>query len=52
MLERRCEAVGRDPCDIKRSAQALVLLTDDRAEAERLRSPTTSPRAAIAGTTR
>jgi F420-dependent oxidoreductase-like protein len=34
LLERRCEAIGRDPSEIKRSAQALVLLTDDRARAD------------------
>ena len=34
VLDRRCEAIGRDPATIKRSAQALVLLTDERARAE------------------
>ena len=34
VLDQRCEAIGRDPAEIKRSAQALVLLTDDRAKAD------------------
>ena len=34
VLERRCEAIGRDPSTIARSAQALVMLTDDRAKAD------------------
>ena len=29
VLDQRCEAIGRDPAEITRSAQALVLLTDD-----------------------
>lgn len=49
LLERRCEAIGRDPSTIKRSAQALVLFTDDRAAAESLLART-GGRAAIAGT--
>ena len=56
VLDRRCEAIGRDPAEITRSAQALVLLTDDAGQGRRLpgghrrprpRSPappTTSPR--------
>src|SRR5688500_7417910 len=50
VLERRCEAVGRDPATIKRSAQALVRLTDDRAQADAFLAGT-GGRAAIAGTT-
>lgn len=50
VLDRRCEAVGRDPGSIKRSAQALVLLTDDRAEADVFLAGT-GGRAAVAGTT-
>lgn len=50
VLERRCEAIGRDPAEIKRSAQALVRLTDDRADAEAF-VDRTGGRAAIAGTT-
>jgi F420-dependent oxidoreductase-like protein len=50
VLERRCEAIGRDPGTIARSAQALVRLTDDRAQAERFLAGT-GGRAAIAGST-
>jgi F420-dependent oxidoreductase-like protein len=50
VLEQRCEAIGRDPAEIKRSAQALVLLTDDRAKADQFLAGT-GGRAAIAGTT-
>lgn len=49
VLDRRCEAIGRDPAEIERSAQALVLLTDDRARAEAFLAG--SGRAAVAGTT-
>ena len=50
VLDQRCEAIGRDPAEIKRSAQALVLLTDDRAKADAFLAGT-GARAAIAGTT-
>jgi F420-dependent oxidoreductase-like protein len=50
VLDQRCEAIGRDPAEIKRSAQALVLLTDDRAKADQFLAGT-GGRAAIAGTT-
>jgi F420-dependent oxidoreductase-like protein len=50
VLERRCEGIGRDPGTIKRSAQALVRLTDDRAKADAFLAGT-GGRAAIAGTT-
>jgi alkanesulfonate monooxygenase SsuD/methylene tetrahydromethanopterin reductase-like flavin-dependent oxidoreductase (luciferase family) len=50
VLDRRCEAIGRDPGTIKRSAQALVRLTDDRAKADAFLAGT-GGRAAIAGTT-
>ncbi len=49
VLERRCEAIGRDPGTIQHSAQALVRLTDDRAQAEAFLAGT-GGRAAIAGT--
>ena len=49
-LDSRCEAVGRDPATIARSAQALVRLTDDRAKADAFLAGT-GGRAAIAGTT-
>ena len=48
-LDRSCEAIGRDPSTIRRSTQALVRLTDDRAEAERF-VESVAPRAAFAGT--
>lgn len=50
VLDRRCEAIGRDPATIARSAQALVLLTDDRDRADAFLEGT-GGRAAIAGTT-
>ncbi len=50
MLDQRCDAIGRDPASIKRSAQALVLLTDDRAKADAFIAGA-GGRAAIAGTT-
>jgi F420-dependent oxidoreductase-like protein len=37
VLERHCEALGRNPAQIKRSAQALVTLSDDPAVIERAR---------------
>ncbi len=50
VLAARCEAIGRDPATIARSAQALVRLTDDPAQAERFLAGT-GGRAAVAGTT-
>ena len=50
VLGQRCEAIGRDPATIARSAQALMLLTDDRAKADRFLAGS-GGRAAIAGTT-
>jgi alkanesulfonate monooxygenase SsuD/methylene tetrahydromethanopterin reductase-like flavin-dependent oxidoreductase (luciferase family) len=47
-LDRACERIGRDPAEIARSAQALVLLTEDAAAAARFVEST--PRAAVAGT--
>ena len=49
VLERRCEAIGRDAGTIARSAQALILLTDDRAKADAFLAGT-GGRAAVAGT--
>lgn len=37
VLERHCADIGRDPKEIKRSAQALLILTDDQAVVERAR---------------
>ncbi len=50
VLDQRCEANGRDPGEVKRSAQALFLLTDDRAKAESFVAGA-APRPAVAGTT-
>jgi alkanesulfonate monooxygenase SsuD/methylene tetrahydromethanopterin reductase-like flavin-dependent oxidoreductase (luciferase family) len=48
VLDARCEAAGRDPATIARSAQGLLFFTDDEAEAERLAD--TLPRPVLAGT--
>lgn len=48
VLDRRCEAIGRDPAEIRRSCQALVRLTDDLDQAERFVAGT-GGRAAVAG---
>ncbi len=34
VLERHCEDLGRDPAEIRKSANAMFLVTDDPAEAE------------------
>ena len=48
VLEAKCDQAGRDPATILRSAQALVMVSDDaRASAEFI--DRVSPRAAIAG---
>jgi len=41
LLDDHCRAVGRDPKAITRSANMALLLSDDRAEADRLRSALT-----------
>lgn len=38
VLERHCEEIGRDPKSIERSTQALVRLSEDQTERERLRA--------------
>jgi alkanesulfonate monooxygenase SsuD/methylene tetrahydromethanopterin reductase-like flavin-dependent oxidoreductase (luciferase family) len=48
VLDRRCEAIGRDPATIERSVQAMVMLTDDDAHARRFLDRL-GPRAAFAG---
>jgi F420-dependent oxidoreductase-like protein len=48
VLDRRCEAIDRDPATIARSAQALIMLTDDRAKADAFVAGT-GGRAAVAG---
>jgi F420-dependent oxidoreductase-like protein len=50
VIDQRCEANGRDPAEIKRSAQALFLLTDDRAKADAFVNGAAG-RPAVAGTT-
>jgi alkanesulfonate monooxygenase SsuD/methylene tetrahydromethanopterin reductase-like flavin-dependent oxidoreductase (luciferase family) len=47
-LTRRCEAAGRDPGEIARTAQALVVITDDDAAGERMMAG--APRPLMAGT--
>ena len=49
VLARACERIDRDPTTIRRSTQALVLLTDDAGAAERFLGAV-APRAAYAGT--
>lgn len=49
VLDRHCEAIGRDPRAIRRSAAAFFHLTDDAEEAARLRASGPMPR--IAGDT-
>jgi F420-dependent oxidoreductase-like protein len=46
VLEAHCERLGRDPAKIRKSAQALVTISDDAALVERMRGP---GRPAIAG---
>jgi len=47
-LTRHCEAAGRDPDEIARTAQALVFFTDDEGEAEHRTAASAMP--VIAGT--
>jgi alkanesulfonate monooxygenase SsuD/methylene tetrahydromethanopterin reductase-like flavin-dependent oxidoreductase (luciferase family) len=47
ILDQHCRDIGRDPKTIKRSAQGLLMITDDREAAERVRN---SGRPAYAGT--
>ena len=39
ILEQHCEAIGRDPKTIRRSAQAMLTLTDDAELAAKMRGP-------------
>lgn len=48
LLDRCCAEIGRDPSSIRRSTQALVLITDS-AEAARSFVEAVAPRAAFAG---
>ncbi len=47
-LEAHCERVGRDPGTIRRTTQALVMITDDADRAARF-VDAAAPRAAVAG---
>lgn len=38
VLEQHCENIGRDPSEIRRSAQALLTISDDPAEVEQARA--------------
>ena len=38
ILDQHCDAIGRDPNDIERSAVALLFLTDDEERIKRLKS--------------
>ncbi len=49
VLDRHCEAIGRDPSTIRRTTQAHLLLTDDRDRAREF-VESVAPRAAVAGT--
>lgn len=48
-LDRRCEAIGRDPSTVRRSTQALFHITDDGERARRF-VDAVAPRPAVAGT--
>ena len=38
ILDRHCEAVDRDPAEIKRTAVALLFMSDDKAYLEKMRA--------------
>jgi alkanesulfonate monooxygenase SsuD/methylene tetrahydromethanopterin reductase-like flavin-dependent oxidoreductase (luciferase family) len=44
-----CDRVGRDPATVRRSAQALIFLTDDAGAAERIREMAPDDRSLIGG---
>jgi alkanesulfonate monooxygenase SsuD/methylene tetrahydromethanopterin reductase-like flavin-dependent oxidoreductase (luciferase family) len=48
VLDRHCERIGRDPATIRRTAQALVFITDDESRAAEILAGT-APRATVAG---
>jgi F420-dependent oxidoreductase-like protein len=48
VLDQRCEAIGRDPAEIRRSTQALVMLTDDEERAKQV-IEACAPRVCVAG---
>ena len=43
ILDRHCEDIGRDPREIKRTAVAMVFVTDDSATAKKLNESTERP---------
>jgi probable F420-dependent oxidoreductase len=49
VLDQRCEAIDRDPSEIHRSTQALVMLTDDDDRARQI-VEACAPRVCVAGT--
>jgi F420-dependent oxidoreductase-like protein len=49
VVDQRCEAIGRDPAEITRSTQALVMLTDDEERASQV-VQACAPRPCVAGT--
>ena len=49
VLDRHCEAIGRDPASIRRSAQALVLMSEDAGQLAEWRA-TDAPVARMIGT--
>ena len=50
MLERHCHDLGRDPSTIKRSANALLFLSEDEGWVNERRGMDVGPAAAIVGT--
>jgi F420-dependent oxidoreductase-like protein len=49
VLERHCEDVGRDPATVERSAQALVMMSEDGEEVSSWRAEHSGPAALIGG---
>jgi len=48
-LDAACEAIGRDPATVRRTAQGLFFLVEDRATADLIRSRAPADRAVIGG---
>ncbi|MBU3688086.1 MAG: LLM class flavin-dependent oxidoreductase [Acidimicrobiales bacterium mtb01] len=49
ILDRACEAQGREPRSIRRSVQAFFFLADDRDKADRIRAKAPADRSVIGG---